>query len=237
MSAINLTKELMLKKPPMTPVAAPHSPYARANEEWNDRQGRLVKNAANWRKAFFATLVFAGASVGGLVYESTRLSIEPYFVEVNRSTGEVHVVGTVNQIKYSPTDAEATYFLRQWVQWVRSVPLDPVLVKQNWMKAYRLMRQSSANTLNDWARTDQRLGAVGRETVSVEILSAVPIANSKSYQVRWHEVVRNAEGGIKDQYNMTATFTVDMQVPRDEKTLAVNPIGLYIVGYQWAKDQ
>uniref|UniRef100_UPI0039F6A9D6 conjugal transfer protein TrbF n=1 Tax=Sulfuriferula sp. GW6 TaxID=3345112 RepID=UPI0039F6A9D6 len=237
MAVANLTKELMTKKPPMQPAAAPRTPYARADEEWNDRQGRLIKNAANWRKGFFATLLFAGVAVGGLVYESTRLSIEPYFVEVNRSTGETHVVGTINEIRYNPSDAEATYFLRQWVQWVRGVPLDPVLVKQNWFKAYRFMRQSAANTLNEWARTDQRLNAVGRETVSVEVISAVPISGSKSYQVRWHEIVRNAEGGVKDQYNMTATFTADMQVPRDEKTLAVNPIGLYIVSYQWAKDQ
>lgn len=237
MAIANLTKELMTKKPPMQPAAAPHTPYARADEVWNERQGRLIKSAANWRKAFFAAMLLAGVAVGGVVYEATRLSIEPYFVEVNRSTGETHVVGTIKEIRYNPSDAEATYFLRQWVQWVRGVPLDPVLVKQNWVKAYNFMRQSAANSLNEWARTDPRLGAVGRETVSVEIIGAVPIAGSKSYQVRWKETVRNTEGGIKDQYIMTATFTVDMQVPRDEKTLAVNPIGLYIMAYQWAKDQ
>ncbi|MDA8094877.1 MAG: conjugal transfer protein TrbF [Betaproteobacteria bacterium] len=236
MALTNLTKELMTKRPPTTPASAPHTPYQRAEEIWNDRQGSLIKNAANWRKAFFATLVFAGALVAGLVYESTRLSVVPYFVEVNRASGEVHVVGNISQIHYVPGNAETAYFLSKWVEWVRSVPLDPVLVKQRWLSAYAFMRQSAANELNQWARTDHRLTQIGQQTVAVQVRSAVPIANSKSYQVRWHEIVRNAQGAIAKQYDMTGTFTVDYQIPHDVKTLSVNPIGLYIVSYQWARD-
>ena len=237
MAIANPQKDLMQNSPAMTPKAAPVTPYQRASDIWNDRQGRLIKSAANWRKAFFATLLFSGALTAGLVYESTRLSIQPYFVQVNDQTGQTHIVGEINRVHFTPNDAVVTYFLRQWVQWVRNVPLDPVVLKQNWNKAYALLTPNSNNELNSWARKNPYLSSVGQNTVSVQIVSAVPIAGSHSYQVRWHEIVRDNTGAIKDQYNMTGTFTVAIHQPKDDRTLAVNPAGIYITNFSWARDQ
>ena len=35
---------------------------------------------------------------------------------------------------------------------------------------------------------------------------------------------------------MTAVFTVEFDVPEDEASLAVNPLGLFPSGFQWDKE-
>jgi len=136
----------------------------------------------------------------------------------------------------SPGLAEIRYGLDEWIHWTRGVPLDPVLVKAQYRRALARMRHAAANKLNDWARDDPRLPNAGRATVSVQLVGLVPVSGTRSYQARWTEEHRNAEGILESRETWIATFTVEVEPPKDERALAANPIGLYITDFQWSRE-
>ena len=236
---MSLASELITKRSAFKPKAYPETPYNAARAEWNDRTGALVRQAQNWRLAFFAQVLISGVLVAGLLYKASQSSVQPFLIEHNGATGEAVGLGKVPAWNYTPQDNEYRHFLSAWLLMVRSVSMDPVVVKHNWLDAYRFTTQSAANQLNDWAQKDDRLTKIGQETVSIEVISINPIPESHSFQIRWTETVRTHEGAVKEQHAMTGVFPVKVEPPntQDEAGLRVNPLGIKIDGgFQWSRD-
>lgn len=236
---MSLTSELLTKRSAFKPKAYPQTPYNAAREEWNDRTGSLVRQAYNWRLAFFAMFLISVCLVAGLLIKSAQSSVQPYLIEHNALTGEAVGVGPMPAWNYVPQQNEYRHFLAHWLELVRSISMDPVVVKHNWLDAYRFTTQAAANQLNDWAQKDDRLTKIGQETVSIEVVSINPIAESHSYQIRWKETVYTKEGAIKEAHAMTGVFPVKVEPPntQDAGALRVNPLGIKIdAGFQWSKD-
>ena len=76
----------------------------------------------------------------------------------------------------------------------------------------------------------------GRETVEFSLIGIAPISGTNSYQARWRETVRNAEGGVKADERWMATFNVEIHPPTSAEAVAQNPIGLYIKDFQWSRE-
>ncbi len=56
---------------------------------------------------------------------------------------------------------------------MRTIPADPVVLRQDWLRAYDFVTDRGALALNDYARTDDPFATIGREQVSVEVASVV----------------------------------------------------------------
>ncbi len=236
---MSLASELLTKRSNFKPKTYPQTPYNAAREEWNDRTGALVRQAYNWRLAFFAMFLISVLLVAGLLIKSAQSSVRPYLIEHNPATGEAVGLGTLPAWNYTPQQSEVRHFLGHWLELVRSVSMDSVVVKHNWLDAYRFTTQGAANQLNEWAQKDERLAKIGQETVAIEIVSINPIADSKSYQIRWKESVRTKEGVLKEERAMTGIFPVKIEPPntKDDAALRVNPLGIKIdSGFEWSKD-
>jgi len=236
---MSLAQELLSKRSAFKPKGYPETPYNSARREWNDRTGALVKQAYNWRLAFLAQFFVSVVLVAALVYKSAQSSVQPYLIEHDATTGEAVGVGRMPAWNYTPQENEYRHFLGHWLELVRSVSMDPVVVKHNWLDAYLFTTQGAANQLNDWAQNDDRLKKIGQETVSIEVVSINPIAESHSYQIRWTETVRTKEGALKERRSMTGVFPVKVEPPNteDEAGLRANPLGIKIDGgFQWSKD-
>jgi type IV secretory pathway TrbF-like protein len=227
--------ELLTKRSLFKPNKYPDTPYNRAKEEWNDRIGGPLRSAFSWRVQAVLGYVMIAGLAGGLLYKSMQSTIQPVHIRIAEN-GQPTVLGPVPE-KYTPQLAEVRYALTEWLTWTRGVSLDPVLVKQNYSKALCRMRQAPANKLNEWAQKEPRLAAVGRETVAVQVLGVVPVAGTTSYQARWTEEFRSAEGGLKERQTWTATFPIEFDMPKTVKQLDCNPIGLYMKDFQWAREQ
>ena len=186
---MSLATDLLTKRSAFKPKAYAETPYNSARREWNERTGALVKQAYNWRLAFFSQFLVSVVLVAALLYKSSQSSVQPYLIEHNAATGEAVGLGKLPAWNYSPQENEFRHFLGNWLQLVRAVSIDSVVVKHNWLDAYRFTTQSAANQLNDWAQKDERLAKIGQETVSIEVISINPIADSHSYQIRWTETV------------------------------------------------
>lgn len=230
--ADELMHEAMGRKPERAPV----TPYSAARRQWDDRLGTAATNAAHWRLGFFALLFAALALTGGIVYAMTRSLVEPVVITVDKTSGETRVLDKAASHAYVPQQAEIAYFLGHLVRLVRTVPLDPVLVRRQWDEAYRFLRQPAAIKLNAWARApDSPLTRVGRETVTLQLQSVLPIA-ADTYELRWSQSTYQRDGAPKDTATWTATFTVEFQTPTTEEAIAVNPLGIYVTDFAWHRD-
>ncbi len=210
----------------------PATPYQAAAQAWDLRMGSTVVQARNWRLMAFGCLSLAVLMAGALVWRSTQSSVTPYVVEVDR-LGEVRTVGEAES-PYNPSDAQIARHLALFIEQVRSLSIDPVVVRKNWLEAYHSTTDQGAATLNDYARANDPFVRVGKESVSVEVTSVVR-ASDNSFQVRWVEK-RFVNGASAGQERWTAVLSLVIQAPNTEEKLRRNPLGIYVNGLSWSRE-
>ena len=135
---------------------------------------------------------------------------------------------------YKPNDAQIAYALSRFIESVRSLSIDPVVVRQNWLRAYDFVSDRAAVTLNEYARENDPFANVGRLTVAVEVTSVVRASDS-SFQMRWTE--RTFENGAtRDTKRWTAVLSIVITPPRTPELIAKNPLGIYVHAFNWTQD-
>ena len=213
-------------------TAQPVTPYQMAAQVWDERLGASRVQAKNWRLMAFGCLGLALLMAAGLVWRSSQSLVTPYVVEVDR-TGQVRTVGEAASA-YKPADAQIAHHLARFIGQVRALPIDPVVVRQNWLQAYQYTTDRGAITLNEYARSDDPFARVGKESVTVEVTSVVR-ASEDSFQMRWDErrYVNGAAAGLE---RWTAVLSVVLQPPRTEEKLRSNPLGIYVNGLSWGRE-
>jgi type IV secretory pathway TrbF-like protein len=210
----------------------PETPYQRAGQLWDERIGSARVQAKNWRLMAFGSLALATGLGGGLVWQSMQSRVTPYVVEVDR-LGEARAV-TEAEAAFHPTDPQIAWHLAKFIENVRGVSLDPVLMRADWLSAYDFATQRGSQFLGDYARTADPFARIGERTVSVQVTSVVR-ASDKSFQVKWTETAfeRGAQAGTS---HWTAILTVQVKAPATADTLRKNPLGLYIDAIDWSRE-
>jgi type IV secretory pathway TrbF-like protein len=208
------------------------TPYQRAGQLWDDRIGSARVQARNWRLVSFGSLSLAILLTGGLIWQSMQSRVVPYVVQVDKF-GAVQAIGPAIQ-NYTPTDAEIAWYLARFVTDVRSLSLDPVIVRHNWLEAYDYATDHGAVFLNQYAQTDDPFKAVGQRTVSVQVTSVVRVSDN-SFQVKWIEQTFEHDTLAKTE-RWTAIVAIVTKEPATAETLRKNPLGLYINGLNWSRE-
>jgi type IV secretion system protein VirB5 len=210
----------------------PETPFQRAGQLWDERIGSARFQARSWRLMAFGCLGLTTALSGGLLWQSLQSRVVPYVVEVDR-LGEPRAV-TAAEAGYHPTDPQIAWFLGRFITSVRSVSLDPVLMRQDWLSAYDFTTKRGAVFLGDYARAADPFGRVGERTVSVQVTSVVR-ASDRSFQVKWIETTyeRGAEAGSA---HWTGIVTVVLSAPASAEALRRNPLGLYVDAVDWSRE-
>lgn len=211
---------------------APETPYQRAAQAWDDRIGSARVQARNWRLAALMALGLSGGLACALVVQSTRGVVTPWIVEVD-AHGEAIAVAPA-QAGYSPSDAQIAWHLGRFVEQVRSIPADPVVVRNNWLRAYDYTTDQGAAALSDFARTHDPFADVGRIQVGVEVSSIIR-ASPSSFRVAWTER-RFIDGRLSAAERWTAILTVTIQTPRTADDLRKNPLGVLVHAFNWSKE-
>ncbi len=225
---------MQFKRPQVRYSATPEpvTPYQAAAQVWDQRIGSARVQAKNWRLMAFGCLSLALLMAGGLVWRSAQSIVTPFVVEVDNA-GQVRAVGEAAS-PYKPNDAQIAHHLARFVTDVRSLSIDPIVVRQNWLEAYEFTTDRGAATLNDYARANDPFSRIGQSSVAVEVTSVVR-ASDTSFQVRWIE--RNyANGAPSGTERWTAVLSVVLQPPRTEQRLRKNPLGIYVNGLSWSRE-
>src|SRR5262245_22239877 len=210
----------------------PVTPYQKAAQVWDERIGSARVQAHNWRLMALGSLALSLVLAATLLWAGRSGSTVPYVVEVD-PRGGARAVGTAAET-YKPSDAQIAFHLARFVDHVRSLSIDPVVVRQNWLKAYDIVTDRAAVSLNEYARESDPFQRIGRETVAVEVASVVRASDS-SFQVRWLE--RQFDGGaLKDTRRLTGLISILIKPPRTVEQVRKNPLGIYVHAFNWSQD-
>ena len=210
----------------------PVTPYQRAAQVWDDRIGSARVQARNWRLAFFGCLALAGGLGAGLVWESARGTVVPWVVEVDK-LGQTEAVAPATA-GYRVTDPEIAFHLARFIENVRSIPTDPIVLRRDWLRAYDFVTDKGAAALNDYARGNDPFAEVGKTQVAVDVSSVIR-ASPTSFQVEWIER-RYRDGALLDTTRWSAILTVVIEPPNDADGLRKNPLGIFIDAFNWSKE-
>ena len=135
---------------------------------------------------------------------------------------------------YKPDDAQIAFFLARFITDVRSLSLDPIIVRQNWLEAYAYTTDHGAAFLNDFARSNDPFKSVGERTVTVQVTSVVRVSDN-SFQIKWTEQSYD-HGSLAKTERWTAITSVVLQPPTTVDALQKNPLGLYVYGLNWSRE-
>lgn len=210
----------------------PATPYQKAAQVWDERMGSARVQARNWRLMAFGCLALTGGFAGALVWQSTQGTIVPYVVEVD-DLGQAQSVAPATA-DYRPTDPQIAFHLARFIEHVRQAPADPIVLRQNWLRAYDFTTDRGALALNDYARVNNPFARVGQSQVSVEVSSVIRASDS-SFRVAWIER-RYENGQLAATERWTAILTVAIQPPRDAEGLRANPLGIFVHAINWSRE-
>ena len=211
---------------------APVTPYQKAAQVWDERIGSARVQAKNWRLMAFGSLVLAGGFAAALVWQSTQGTVVPWVVQVDKF-GEAQAIASA-VADYKPTDPQIAWHLARFIEQVRSIPADPVVVRQNWLRAYDYTTDRGAIALNDYARGNDPFAKVGKQQVAVEISSVIR-ASPESFRIAWLER-RYENGQLSGTERWTAILTIVIQQPRSADKLRANPLGVFVNAINWSKE-
>ncbi|RWG80073.1 MAG: conjugal transfer protein TrbF [Mesorhizobium sp.] len=210
----------------------PGTPYQKAAQVWDERIGSARVQAKNWRYMAFGSLILSAGLAGSLVWQSAQGSVVPWVVEVDK-LGQVQTAAPATR-DYKPTDPQIAWHLARFVEQVRSIPADPIIVRQNWLRAYDWTTDQGASALNDYARANEPFAKVGKQQVAVEVSSVIR-ASADSFRVAWTER-RYENGQLSTTEHWTAILTIVVQPPADAERLRANPLGIYVNALNWSRE-
>jgi type IV secretory pathway TrbF-like protein len=124
--------------------------------------------------------------------------------------------------------------LARFIGEVRSIPADPVVLRQNWLEAYDYVTDKGALVLNDYARTNDPFSKVGKTQISIDVASVIR-ASDDSFRVEWVER-RYVDNALAATERWSAILTIVVQTPTDADRLKKNPLGVYIHALNWSKE-
>jgi type IV secretion system protein TrbF len=210
----------------------PVTPYQRASQAWDDRIGAARVQARNWRLLAFGELFLVAGLSTALVWQGARGSIVPWVVQVDR-LGQAQAVQPATA-DYRPTDPQIAWHLARFIEQVRSVPADPIVLRQNWLRAYDYTTDRGALALNDYARINDPFARVGQTQVAVEVSSVIR-ASADSFRIAWVER-RYEQGQLAATERWSAIVTLVIQPPRDAERLKKNPLGIFVHAINWSRE-
>jgi len=213
-----------------TPV--PETPYQRAGQAWDERLGTWRAQAAGWRLMAVGLLAANTALCGSLAWLATRGSVTPWIVQVDHLGAPRVVAPAVPGVR--PTDPMIAWSLARWIESVRSLPADPVVLGEAWRRAYDFVDDAGAIALSDHARGADPFGQVGKVQVTVEVSSVVR-ASPDSFRVAWIER-RYENGQLAATERWSGILTLALRPPRTLEGLRKNPLGIFIHSIGWSKE-
>lgn len=210
----------------------PETPYQKAAQVWDERLGSARVQAKNWRYMAFGSLILSAGFASALVYQSARGTVVPWVVQVD-NLGQAQAVAPATT-DFRPTDPQIAWHLARFIEQTRSIPADPIIVRQNWLRAYEWTTDRGAAALNDYARANDPFTKVGKQQIAVEVSSVIR-ASPDSFRVAWTE--RHFENGqLSTTERWTAILTIVIQPPRDAERLKVNPLAIYVNAISWSRE-
>ena len=211
---------------------APVTPYQKAAQVWDERIGSARVQA----KKLAADGLRFSDPVGRTCIRS-RLAIHARHRYALGRSGRSSRPGTGGRPAspfYQPTDPQIAFHLARFIENVRGLPADAIVLRQDWLRAYDFTTDRGAAALNDYARVNDPFAKLGKLQIAVEVSSVIR-ASPESFRVAWIER-RYDNGQLAATERWTAILTIVIETPRDADRLRKNPLGVYVNAINWSKE-
>lgn len=187
----------------------------------------LLKSAERRNLLLLSTVIIC---VICTVLVATTWNYKTYVVRVDNATGRVETGVQLQATNYSPRDVEIQHFLVEFIMKVRSVPLDPVMFRQNWNVAGHFMTEEASKKLTYFTKKDNPALKIGKVTVQPQITSIqLNPGTDNIYQVRWTEQEFSMNGEMSNKSTKyTGLFLFGINPPTKEEDILINPLGIFI---------
>lgn len=210
----------------------PITPYQKAAQAWDERIGAARVQARSWRFMAISELALVIGLASALVWQSARGTIVPWVVQIDRF-GEAQASGPA-EYGYSPSDPQIAWHLARFIEEVRSIPADAVVLRQNWLRAYDFVTDRGALALNDYARIADPFARAGERQVAVDVSSVIR-ASDESFRTAWTERTY-VNGQLATTERWSAILTLRIQPPHDADRLRKNPLGILVHAIAWSRE-
>ncbi len=229
-------RPLMFKRPSTHYGKAPEpeTPYQRAAQVWDERIGTSRVQAKNWRlMALRLADPVAPALPPRSSWQSARGTIVPWVVQVDR-LGQAQAVAP-GVADYRPTDPQIAFHLARFIEQVRSIPADAIIVRQNWLRAYDFTTDRGAAGAERLraGRTIRSPRSAASRSPSMSPASSArrPTASASPGS---SAATRTASSPRPTRW--TAILTIVVQIPRNADRLRANPLGIYVNAINWSRE-
>jgi len=216
-----------------TQDSGPEDGYRAAALTWDGRYGTTLAQARNWR---LMALILAGLLVlqaGAVVWALRQRTDVPYVVVLDER-GEVAQL-KVAEREYSASEQQIAYHLQQFIQWVRSRPLDVEVFGQNWQQAYAFLSRDAQLKMNAYTLQNPPEEGLGEVARNVRLRN-IRLRGANTYEIAWSEEEwqHGQRIGVADY---SGSFVVQIEPPTSADAIMKNPLGLYIVEFGWSPDR
>ncbi|MDR1057824.1 MAG: hypothetical protein LBL17_04695 [Coxiellaceae bacterium] len=206
----------------------PLTSYQRAQKEWDLRIGSSRVQARNWRILAMLSILTAILLAISLIFTLTTRKDRIYIAEVTKEGKVVNIAPLL--VRYQPNEAQKEYFVVHFIELIRSIPLDPVLAKKNWLTAYNFLNSRGAERLNYYFKQNNPTTLLGKKTITVKILDINPVS-PMTIHTNWVETIINANGQEEAKKGYSGIFTITIKQPTKHEEILHNPLGLYIIDF------
>ncbi len=210
----------------------PETPFQKAGQLWDERIGSARVQARNWRMMAFGSLLLSAGLASALIWQSARGTVTPWVVQIDK-LGQAQAIAPAIA-DYKPTDPQIAFHLAHFIEDVRSIPADAVILRQQWLRAYDFTTDRGASALNDFARTHDPFANLGKTQIAVDVSSVIR-ASPDSFRISWTQR-RYENGQLAATERWTAILSIILQTPHDPERLRKNPLGVYVTAIHWSKE-
>ncbi len=209
------------------------NPYIHAKQQWDRKLGRA---SVQLRLLCFCTLflvLICGALSFGVIRLLEKPRELPYIVEVTND-GSVEYKGPIDKQDFTITETHIRHHLFKFLEYVRTLSSDIVVVKRNWRNAYYYVTSSGAEILNTYARDIDPLSRYKTVRVDMRIISVLE-HSQKTRQINWIETTWSSDGKIIEEAEWRGIFKFEIHGLRESKQVQYNPLGFFVDAFNWSK--
>lgn len=217
------------------------NPYLNYRRRWNDHTGSILSQRNMWMLFCITSMLITLAAVGGMIHIGSQSKFLPYIVEVDKLGQSVaaNPAQQITNVDNRVLQATAAEFISN----ARLVTPDVQLQRNAIFKLYAHMitgdpASAKMNEHINGTPEQNPFQRAAKETVSVEILSVLQ-QTGQSWQVDWIETVRDRKGQLASEpFRMRALVNITSIPPTSETTekqIRQNPLGVYVVDFNWSR--
>jgi type IV secretory pathway TrbF-like protein len=208
------------------------TPYDRAKAEWAGLLGTATIQAKNWRLIALIESVIIILVLLILMAVASKSSVTTFIVETDK-IGKVSAIEKLGKT-HIPNENNMKYFLGKFIKKSRSIPSDPVVLKEQWKSVYSFMTRNARNKMTQYASELDPVELMASMSISVDIVSVTAMSHD-AYQVQWVEKQYSTEGILEGEQRYNAILTTQLHAPKTEEEIFVNPLGIYVSDFNWNK--